>query len=159
MITDQKKLVKKGQFLDNQFVDTVLRTYKQQKWVHNSERIGKEDTLTSWVSLEEMEELVEKIRMHGGNGIRICFAAYPKDHSEEPELAGRQSVVLIGTRSAEDGTTNKNLYLSDGANAEILAFGKFPGCPPFCFNSFAQTGDPDLGRTLVDRGDLGLSVI
>jgi hypothetical protein len=158
MITNEKKIVKKGEFLDNQFVDEVIRSYKQDKWVYNSQRIGKEDSLTAWTSVEEMEELIERIKMYGGNGIRICFAAYPQDHTENPELAGRQTVVMVATKQSETGSGNKDLYVSDGKKAKILAFGKMPTCPPWCLSYTAQN-NPQLGTALVDRGEIGISVI
>jgi hypothetical protein len=159
MTINQEKSVCTGQFLDNQFVDTVIRTYKQDNWAHNSERIGKEDSLTSWTSVEEMENLIVAIKAHGGNGIRICFAAYPKDYVEDPELAGRQTIVLVATKAVDRSGTNKDLYITKGKNPRVLAYGRLPGCPPNCWAYHKAPDDPKLGMTLVDCGTRGLSII
>lgn len=159
MATIQKKSVSRGQFLDNQFVDTAIRTYKQEKWVHNSARISKEDSLTCWTSLAELERLSESIKKHRGNGIRICFGAYPPDYAVDSELAGRQTVILIATKTGEDATSHKDLYISHGKNAQVLAFGGLPHCPRVCGGYFNASPSRRLGQALVDEGENGLSVI
>jgi hypothetical protein len=154
----EKKSLCAGKFLDTQFVDTVIRSYKKEKWTYNSERIGKEDSLTSWISVAEMEDLVEKIKSHGGNGIRICFAAYPVDYAPSSQLAGRQTVVLVATKLAESGAGNKDLYVCNGTKTEILAFGQLPSCPPFCLSADGYHHQK-VGTGLLEFEKNGLSVI
>ena len=60
MLTIQKKSLKVGKFVNTEHVDTVIRNYKQERWVHNTERLGKEDSLSVWHSIEELEELIAK---------------------------------------------------------------------------------------------------
>ncbi len=55
MITQQKKLVKVSKDVKTVEADTLIREYKQKRWVTNSERIGKPDSLSAWYSIEEME--------------------------------------------------------------------------------------------------------
>ncbi|SRR5579871_190729 len=152
MTTIEKKSVCTGKYVDTKYVDTMIRTYKQERWVHNSERIGKEDSLTVWMDLEKLEEFVSQIKMHGGNGIRICFGAHPQEF-ENTDLAGRQTAVLVATRGTES-QTNKDLYVTDEGKANILAYGWLPACPPMC-----GTGYTTPGTAIIDRGIKGLSVI
>jgi hypothetical protein len=152
MITTEKKSLQTGKFVDTQYVDTMIRTYKKERWLHNSERIGKEDSLTAWVSVDELEQFVEHIKTHGGNGVRICFGAHPEEF-ENSELAGRQTVVMVATKGA-DCNANKDLYVSTQGKTNILAYGWFPVCPPYCGGGFTKPG-----TTLIDRGEEGLSVI
>jgi hypothetical protein len=151
MITSEKKSLQTGKFVDTQYVDTMIRTYKKERWLHNSEQIGKEDSLTAWVSVDELEQFVERIKNHGGNGVRICFGAHPEEF-ENSDLAGRQTVVMVGTRGT-DSKVSKDMYVSTEGKASILAYGWFPVCPPYC-NGFTAPGS-----TLIDRGEEGLSVI
>jgi hypothetical protein len=158
MLTIEKKSVKVGKFVNTEHVDTVIRTYKQERWVHNTERLGKEDSLSVWHSIEELEELIEKAKEHGGDGIRFYFAAYPKDYTAQPLYAGRQTIVMVATKQkeTENGMANKNIYVNgEGAN-EILAYNNGMICPPFCG---PKGGNADLGITIVDKGSDGLAII
>jgi len=76
MLTIEKKSLKVGKFVNTEHVDTVIRTYKQERWVHNSERLGKEDSLSVWHSIEELEDLIAKAKEHGGDGIRFYFECF-----------------------------------------------------------------------------------
>jgi len=156
MNTIEKKSVNAGQFLTNDQVTSLLSTYKQNRWVDNSEKLGKEDSLTAHVTIEQLEMLIERIKLHGGDGVRLHFAAYPEDYAPIPEFAGRQSVVMVGTRKNNEGA-NKEIYMSEGTEARILAFGDMPICPPWC-NSGVGSRRPATTISLVDRGDKGMVV-
>ena len=82
MLTIEKKSVKAGKLVNTKHVDTVIKNYKQERWVHNSKRLGKEDSLSVWYSLEELEEFMELIKTHGGDGVRLYFGAYDKEYDE-----------------------------------------------------------------------------
>jgi hypothetical protein len=153
MNTIAKKSVNAGKFLSNQHVASLLSTYKQNRWIDNSEKLGKEDSLTAHVTIEELEMLIEKIKLQGGDGVRVHFAAYPENYTAVPEFAGRQTIVMVGTRKSEEGV-NKEIYMSEGKDARILAYGDVPMCPPFCGSGFGKTKT----TTLVDRGDKGMVV-
>lgn len=154
MNTIAKKSVNAGKFLSNQHVASLLSTYKHNRWIDNSEKLGKEDSLTAHVTIEELEMLIEKIKVQGGDGVRVHFAAYPENYTAVPEFAGRQTIVMVGTRKSEEGV-NKEIYLSEGKDARILAYGDMPVCPPFCGSGF---GGGSKTATLVDRGDKGMVV-
>jgi hypothetical protein len=153
MNTIEKKSVNAGRFLSNQHVATLVSTYKQNRWVDNSEKLGKEDSLTTHLSIEELEMLIERIKLQGGDGVRVHFAAYPDDYTPVPEFAGRQTIVMVGTRKSDEGT-NKEIYMSEGKEARILAYGDVPMCPPFCGGGIGKKGT----TSLVDRGDKGMVV-
>jgi hypothetical protein len=151
MITIEKKSLRKGKYVDTKYVDTMIRTYKKERWVHNSEQIGKEDSLTAWMNLEELEDFVARIKTHGGNGVRICFGAHPENF-ENSDLAGRQTIVMVATCN-RGSHVNKDLYVSEEGRANILAYGWLPLCPPLCNGGFTRPG-----TTIIDRGE-GISVV
>jgi hypothetical protein len=162
MLTIEKKSVRVGKFVDTEHVDKVIRTYKQERWVHNSERLGKEDSLSVWHSIEELEELIAKAKEHGGDGIRFYFGAYPKDYTAQPLYAGRQTIVMVATkqRETESGAVNKDLYISTETGTQVLAFNAGKMCPPFCDpKGGGLSADDGLGITIVDRGQNGVHVI
>ena len=166
MLTVEKKSLRVGKYVSTEHVDTVIKTYKQERWVHNSERIGKEDSLSVWYSIEELEEFMAKSRENGGDGIRFYFAAYPENYTEKAGFAGRQTLVLVATKSKEleTGVTNKDIYIHDGEGAKILAYNTGSICPPLCGKppkpKPASADDwGDIGVTIVDRGEKGLTVV
>lgn len=160
MVTIEKKSLKVGKFVDTKHVDTVIRTYKQERWMQNSERIGKEDSLSAWYSVEELEEFLAVAKKHGGDGVRIYFAAYPENFAEVPLFAGRQTVVLTATRSkqTENGPLHKDIYVTQGNKTEILAYNMASICPPYC-KPMGSVDFEGIGLTFVDRGAKGISVI
>jgi len=166
MITSQKKPLSVGKYVDTKHVDTVIRTYKQERWVHNSDRIGKEDSLSAWYSVEELENFVDIIKQHGADGLKIYFAAYPEDFTEVPEYAGRQTIVLVGTKrkETENGkTVDKDIYIQTEKGSQILAYNMTKICPPFCSGGGKDDSPIDwgegLGITIVDRKDKGMVIV
>jgi hypothetical protein len=153
----QKKSLSVGKYVNNDHVDLVIRTYKKERWVQNSERIGKEDSLSAWYSVEELEGFLETSKLHGADGVRLYFAAYPENFNEKPDFAGRQTLVLVATKRKETplGTMDKDIYITGGKEPQILAYNLSRICPPLCVNSVEN----QIGITLVDRGEKGLSMI
>jgi hypothetical protein len=154
MVKTQKKSMKVGRLVNTAHVDNVIRNYKKERWVHNSKRIGKEDSLSVWYSIEELEEFLTRAREHGGDGIRIYFGTYDQEHAPQPLFAGRQTVVLVATRQKSDGdlSVNKDLYITTDKGHTILAYNVGSLCPPFCGNGNG------IGITIVDRGENGTIV-
>ncbi|HRN56388.1 MAG TPA: hypothetical protein PLL71_08045 [Agriterribacter sp.] len=164
MLTIEKKSLKVGKYVSTKHVDTVIKTYKQERWVHNSERIGKEDSLSVWYSIEELEEFMATAKENGADGIKFYFAAYPETYTEKAGFAGRQTLVLVATKTKEleTGVANKDIYIRDGEKAEILAYNAGNICPPLCNPKPKPTGADDwgnIGVTIVDRGEKGLTVV
>lgn len=157
MTTIQKKSVKVGKFVNTEHVDTVIKNYKKERWVHNSKRLGKEDSLSAWFSVEELEEFLETVKEHGGDGVKIYFGAYGKNYTEQPLYAGRQTVVLVATKvkETETGAVNKDLYISGETENTILAYNCAGLCPPFCQND--DFGG--IGITIVDKGEDGIIIV
>lgn len=157
MVTIQKKSVKAGKFVNTQHVDSVIKNYKQERWVHNSKRIGKEDSLSVWYSLEELEEFLAKAKEHGADGIKVYFGAYGDNHQDQPQYAGRQTVVFVATKEklTENGVVNKDLYINGETENTILAYNAGGLCPPFC-----QHDDfGGIGITIVDKGEGGVVIV
>lgn len=165
MLTIEKKSLKVGRYVDTKHVDTVVRNYKQERWVYNSERLGKEDSLSSWYSVEELEDFLAHIKQYGADGVRIYYGVYPHDFAERPEYAGRQTVVLVATKRKHSEVgyhADKDIYIDGENGAQILAYNMSTQCPPTCPGNNPGGPDPDfggIGITLVDRGDEGLTVV
>lgn len=155
MVKVQKKSLKVGKLVNTQHVDTVIRNYKQERWVHNTQRLGKEDSLSVWYSVEELEEYLAKAKEHGADGIKIYFGAYDKDYAPNPLYAGRQTVVLVATKQKETpaGIMNKDLYIKTEKGTSILAYNVGSLCPPFCAKD-----EKGIGITIVDKGENGIVV-
>lgn len=152
-----------GKFVNTAHVDNVIRNYKKERWIQNSDRIGKEDSLSAWWSIEEMEDFIEQAKMHGADGLKFYFGAYGEDHKENPEYAGRQTLVMVGTREAQTalGVKNKDIYVQTDNGTNILAYNRGVLCPPDCGprpETIPGEGENILGLTIIDRGEKGMLV-
>ncbi|MFN4314644.1 MAG: hypothetical protein ACK4E0_10150 [Chitinophagaceae bacterium] len=161
MVKTQKKSLKVGKLVNSTHVDTAIRNYKQNRWVHNSRRLGKEDSLSIWYSLEELQEFFEIAQQNGADGVRMYFGAYDENYTEQPLYAGRQTIMLVATRNraTEDGTSDKDIYIQTNQGTSILAYNAGRPCPPVC-SSFGGGIDDngEIGITIVDKGDDGLVI-
>ena len=158
MTKTQKKSLKVGKPVGTNHVNTVVRNYKKERWVHNSRRLGKEDSLSVWYSIEELEEFIGIAKNNGADGIKLYFGAYDENYKDEPLYAGRQTVVLVATKHkiTEAGESNKDLYVqTDKGTTTIMAWNAGAVCPPFCG---PKDGFGDLGITILDKGDEGFIV-
>ena len=162
MLLVEKKSLKVGKFVSTDHVNTVIKNYKQERWVNNSKHIGKEDSLSAWLSIEEMEEFIAKAKDYAADGIRIYFAAYPTEYPEQPLFAGRQSLVFVGTKRKEDEAgkpaADKDIYITNENGSNILAYNSMSICPPWCKPKGLDDGN-ELGITIVDKGDEGFAVV
>lgn len=161
MQTTIKTATRVGKFVDTKHVDNVVRNYKQERWAQNSDRIGKADSLSGWWSIEEMEDFIATAKIHGADGLKFYFGAYDKDDKEMPEYAGRQTLVMVGTKETATGKglKNKDIYVQTENGANILAYNRLRICPPHCGPSTDGLDDDTLGVTIVDRGNNGMIVI
>lgn len=161
MITIEKKSLKVGKYVNTEHVNTVIRTYKQERWIHNTERLGKPDSLSGWYSVEELEEFLAKAKEHGADGVRMYFAAYPADYQETPEYAGRQTAVFVATKRKEtaNGPADKDIYIGTDKGATILAYNSSRLCPPLCYLGDGDSEWGGIGTTIIDRGDKGTIVV
>ena len=161
MVTVKAKTRKAGRLVNTGHVDTIIRNYKQERWVNNSKHIGKEDSLSVWYSAEELEQFLAKIKKHGADGVRFYFAAYPADYAEKPLYASRQTIVLVATqgKETENGIIDKDVYITTDKGSSILAYNVGKMCPPFCRPSIDGDDFGDIGITIVDKGKEGITVI
>ena len=96
MNTIEKKSVNAGKFVTKQEVDTLIRSYKQERWADNSERMGQADSLSVWFTVEEVEGFLAKVKANGGNGVRFHFGVFSAENATVPEFEGRQTLVMVG---------------------------------------------------------------
>jgi hypothetical protein len=162
MNTIEKKSVNAGNYVTKQEVDTLIRSYKQERWADNSERMGQADSLSVWFSVEDLENFIETVKSNGGNGVRMHFGVYSAENAPQAILEGRQTIVMVGNRSS-DGTaeTSKQLFSHKNGQPEIVAsLGGIP-CPPLCGSGVGLRATSNVigSATLIDRGEKGMSVI
>jgi hypothetical protein len=161
MITQQKNYVKTGKSSRTENADTLIREYKQKRWVQNSQRIGKPDSLSAWYSIEQLESFLELAKSNGGDGVKFYYGAYPEDYAVRPEYAGRQTLVMVATKSklTDCGlTADKDIYIKQNGQIKILSGFDPRGCPPIC-NPSSEGGMGDLGITIVDKGVEGMEIV
>ena len=164
MNTIEKKSVNAGKCVSKQEVDNLIRSYKQERWADNSERLGQPDSLSVWFSVEVLEEFLQTVKGNGGNGVRFHYGVFSAENAPEAALEGRQTLVMIGNRSA-DGTHNntKEVFAYNEGKPEIVAYvGTWP-CPPYCGSGSGlgkTSHSQSMGSAaLIDRGEKGMSVI
>lgn len=160
MQTIEKKSLKVGKYVNSKHVDNAIRNYKQERWIQNSERIGKEDSLSAWWSVEELEGFLEQAKENGADGVKFYFGAYDKENAPNPDYAGLQTLVMVATKQKQtaSGVKNKDLYVNTEKGTEILAYNMASLCPPYCGGGLGSDNG-DLGVTLVDNGEKGFVVI
>lgn len=157
MYKTELKSLRAGKLVGTEHVNTVISNYKKERWVNNSRHIGKEDSLSVWYSVEELEEFLQKVKEHGGDGIKMYFGAYGHDEAPKDLYKDRQTIVLVATKQKETtrGQVDKDLYIGSGKENTILAYNAGRLCPPLC-----QTGeDNGLGITIVDKGEDGIVIV
>ena len=150
-----KKSVNAGNYVSKSQVNELTSAYKQQRWVDNSEKLGKADSLSVWFTVDELENFLERVKAGGGNGVRIHFGVFPQGY-RKPEVAGMQTVVMVANRSKDGSLENaKELFVDRNGSPEIMALDGPILCPPFC-----SSGGGGLGKTtLVVRDDNSMEVI
>jgi hypothetical protein len=161
MITQQKKSVKARLNSSADEAAEFIREYKKTRWVPNSERIGKADSLSAWYSIEEMENFIALAKSKGGDGIRFYYGAFPENYAPRPEYAGRQTMIKVATRSKKAATgeiAHKDLYYSKDGRFKILSGTTPKGCPPICPPP-SEGGMGDLGITIIDKGQKGMLIV
>ncbi len=154
----KNKIEHKGQLVNTEHVDNLISTYKKERWIQNSERLGKNDSLSTWYGLSELEAFIQKAKDHNADGIKIYFGVYPNDFEVVSEFQGRQTVVLVASKKkiSESGTFNKDIYIVKNNISEILAFNYGDMCPPFCNHS---NGTSIINQIQIDTEKTGITLI
>ncbi len=156
-----KKTQKAGKYVDTKHVDSLLSTYKKERWIHNSKRIGKEDSLSVWYSIEELQEFIATAQKNGADGIKMYFGAYSKEAAKDESYEDRQTIVLVATKNklTKNGQPfDKSIHVNTGKANQILAYNVGRICPPFCGGVGESIDWDNLGTTLIDGAD-GIVVI
>lgn len=147
----QAKATKAGKFVDTAHVDTLKSNYRSERWLQNSKNLGKEDSLSVWYSVEELEAFLATAKAQGGDGVRMYFGAYSKENAPQPMYAGRQTIVMVATKlkDAEGMMVHKDLYVNTDKGTNIVAYNLGKLCPPFC----VIIGDPieESGVSITDK--------
>jgi hypothetical protein len=157
MSTIDKKVVQTGKYVNTEHVDALIRNYKKERWLQNSERIGQDDTLGVWLSVEEMEEFIQTSKMYGADGIRICFGVYGGNaRSCRSGMEGKQTITMVATSGEMDKA--QEIYVERNGETSILAYNQnFPFWP-----ATGPTTPPTtitLGAVMIANKEKGLQVI
>lgn len=159
MNTIAKKSVNEGYFITKDQLDNLTTAYKQERWANNSDRLGKADSMSVWLTVEEMENFLERVKINGGNGIRLHFAVHGED-CVIPAQVGQQTVVMVANRSKDGSLQNaKELYADNNGQPEVIAYLPVPNCPPMCGGGLGGSLVGMGKATLVVRGDNSMEVI
>lgn len=157
---------KAGKYVNGRHVDSLLNNYKKERWVQNSRHIGKEDSLSVWYSVEELQEFLETAKRNGADGVKMYFGVYKADTAKEERFEERQTIVMVAskTKVLDNGATaDKNLYINTDKGPEILAYNTGRICPPTCGDGTGTgpgTGfDWDNMNIIIDSKEDGLMVI
>jgi hypothetical protein len=156
MSTIEKKVVRSGNYVGTEHVDTLIRNYKKERWIQNSENLGKDDTLDVWYSLEELEEFIQTAKLHGSDGIRLCFGVYGEHNAPKPGLEGKQTVAFVATRGEDEGLgapVLRDVYVRKNGKADLLAYNTATGYP------WGLPGGGTLGTIMVADKDKGMRMI
>ncbi|SJZ88400.1 hypothetical protein [Sediminibacterium ginsengisoli] len=147
-------VINHGKKVNTKHVDELIRNYKKERWIHNSNKLGKEDALSTWYGLEELEAFIAEAREHGADGIKMYYGVYAADFAGDPVFQGRQTVVLVATKqktSAAGIPANKDIYIQGETGSEILAFNYGSLCPPYC-GTIGDDGEMgSIGISLIDN--------
>jgi len=155
MTTIEKKSLRVGKYVDTNHVDTLIRTYKQERWIHTSERLGREDSLNLYYSIEELEEFLKRSKEAGANTVSIHFGVYPENFTERAGYAGKQTTVFVATnhQETEAGPRHKNIYIDTPKGRTLLAYNM--GSPKPGDGGY----DNDFGISIIDKGEKGMIVV
>ncbi|HEX9509900.1 MAG TPA: hypothetical protein VF939_05425 [Puia sp.] len=157
--TIEKKAVRVGKYVSTEHVDSLIRNYKKERWIQNSERLGKEDSLGGWLSADEMEEFIQTAKMYGADGIRLCFGVYGEG-ANRPEMNGKQTIAFVATYSEENNAgdiVQKDLYVDRNGEKGLLAYNWINPFPPQMTTS--KFHGSSLGSMMVTDKNKGLRVI
>jgi hypothetical protein len=154
----QKRKKLGGRLVSKSHVDELVRNYKKQRWAHNSQRLGKEDSLSASYDLDALSAFLATAREQNANGIKVCFGVYPEGYEPHPAYAGRQTAVLVAVKQKTDDDGNlllKDVYYLQNGKPELLAFNHADVCPPFCGSGLPGGGDwgDSLGITIFRQND------
>src|SRR6185369_7485858 len=119
MISQLKKSVQNRE-TNTELAHSLVREYKKTRWISNSERIDKPDTLSARYSIQEVEDFLAQAKEHGGDGIKFYFGAFPENYSGNPDYAGRQTLVLVATKNKKSRSGSrvvKDIYVSKNGRA------------------------------------------
>lgn len=157
-ITKEKAKKQAGSLVDSNHVDQLIGQYKKERWVHNTQKLGKADSLSTWYGLEELQAFLDLAKANQADGIKMYYGVYPENFAPVPEFQGRQTVVLVATRekTTEQGITNKDIYVQKEGRTEILAFNVGQLCPPWCGTGLSPDGDGTFG---IDMEKIGISIV
>jgi hypothetical protein len=143
-MSSTKQIHKAGKFVDARHVNELRENYRTERWMSNSNHLGKPDSLSVWYSLDELKDYLETAAAAGADGVRVYFGAYPSTYPDNILLEGRQTIVFVATqqKQSETGKTeNKDLYVSTPKGPEVVAFNFGSLCPPSCPGGGGTTKD------------------
>jgi hypothetical protein len=159
-LTKISKAPKRGKLVTTAHVNELVSNYKKERWIQNSQKLGKVDSLSTWYGLDELQSFLQLARHHQADGVKMYYGVYGSDLEETPELQGRQTVVLVATKqkNVAGKMVNKEVYTHNNGKPEILAFNFGAICPPTCGTNEPPDGDNGFGYGF-DMSSIGVSII
>jgi len=153
-----------GKYVNSKHVDSLLTNYKKERWVQNSKHIGKEDSLSVWYSVEELQEFLDTAKANGADGIKMYFGVYKADTAKDQGYEDRQTIVMVASKNKINSNgrgVDKSIYITTGNDTRILAYNAGRICPPYCgTDTDTENADWDnLGIILIDKKDEGMIIV
>ncbi|MEP7277058.1 MAG: hypothetical protein ABI813_00305 [Bacteroidota bacterium] len=152
---------KAGKYVNSKHVDSLLSNYKKERWVQNTKHIGKEDSLSVWYSVEELQEFLVTAKQNGADGIKMYFGVYKPDTAKEERYEDRQTIVMVAakTKVLESGTSvDKSIYIKTDKGVEILAYNTGRICPPACGDGTGNPPPPNTDTNGFDWDNMGIII-
>jgi hypothetical protein len=128
------KRLKTGRFVTNHHVNTLRRNYEAKRWVENSKRIGKQDSLGVWYGLDDLRCFLDTAEKSGADAVCLYFGVYPSSFPGETWRENTQTVVFVAgkqTIAANGVTVPTDIYVPGPNGPQLIAFNiSGPLAPP-----------------------------
>lgn len=159
---ETKTLQKHGQLVGKVHVDELVRNYKKQRWLFNSQRIGKDDSISTTFNLKSLSDFLKQASLAKADSIRIYFGVYPEKQEENPEYSNRQTVVMVATKQTQQRNgkmVDKEIYIKKKEGFDILAFNFGRICPPDCGTGTVPDNDAGSIGITIFTNESGMQII
>ena len=92
-------------FIGEKLTNDRIELFMNNKNNLLSQSLGKQDTYSVWYTREHIAMLLDEIDHAGGDGLRVFFGMYEKDH---PNFPGQTCLLMAVTRAVQKGGKNNS---------------------------------------------------